>query len=67
MRSQFLYGRQLGSRHAALFGPAIPAAPAPPAGFLEEPMRRSAFPGPLAWLSAIAVHAAIVWLVAPPL
>jgi hypothetical protein len=30
-------------------------------------MHKSDFPGPLAWLSAIAVHAAIVWLVAPPL
>ena len=30
-------------------------------------MHRSVFPGPLAWLAAIAVHAGIVWLVAPPL
>ena len=30
-------------------------------------MHQSAFPGPLAWLAAIAVHAGIVWLVAPPL
>jgi len=30
-------------------------------------MHRSAFPVPLAWLAAIAVHAGIVWLVAPPL
>jgi hypothetical protein len=30
-------------------------------------MHRSAFPAPLAWLAAIAVHAGVVWLVAPPL
>jgi hypothetical protein len=30
-------------------------------------MSKRAFPPPLAWLAAIAVHVAIVWLVAPPL
>jgi len=30
-------------------------------------MHRSVFPGPLAWLAAIAVHAGVAWLVAPPL
>jgi hypothetical protein len=30
-------------------------------------MQKSAFPGLLAWLAAIAVHAGVVWLVAPPL
>jgi hypothetical protein len=30
-------------------------------------MHKSAFPGLLAWLAAIAVHAGVVWLVAPPL
>ena len=29
-------------------------------------MHKRAFPGPLAWLGAIAVHAGVVWLVAPP-
>jgi hypothetical protein len=30
-------------------------------------MPKSTSPGPLAWLAAIAVHAGVVWLVAPPL
>jgi hypothetical protein len=30
-------------------------------------MHRSAFPGLLAWVAAIAVHAGVVWLVAPPM
>jgi hypothetical protein len=30
-------------------------------------MQKSAFPGLLAWLAAITVHAGVVWLVAPPL
>jgi hypothetical protein len=29
-------------------------------------MHKRAFPGPLAWLAALAVHAGVVWLVAPP-
>ena len=28
-------------------------------------MQKSAFPGLLAWLAAIALHAGVVWLVAP--
>jgi hypothetical protein len=28
-------------------------------------MRKSTFPGLLAWLAAIALHAGVVWLVAP--
>jgi hypothetical protein len=30
-------------------------------------MDKSAFPGLLAWVAAIAVHVGVVWLVAPPL
>lgn len=30
-------------------------------------MHKSAFPGPLAWLAAIAVHAGMAYVVAPPL
>jgi hypothetical protein len=30
-------------------------------------MDKSAFPGLLAWLAAIAVHGGLVWLVAPAL
>lgn len=30
-------------------------------------MHKSAFPRLLAWLAAIAVHAGVIWLVAPPL
>jgi hypothetical protein len=30
-------------------------------------MHKSAFPGLLAWLAAIAVHVGVVWLVAPPM
>jgi hypothetical protein len=33
----------------------------------EVMMHKSACPGLLAWLAAIAVHAGVVWLVAPPL
>lgn len=29
-------------------------------------MHKSAFPGALAWLAALAIHAGVVWLVAPP-
>jgi hypothetical protein len=28
-------------------------------------MQKNAFPGLLAWLAAIALHAGVVWLVAP--
>ena len=30
-------------------------------------MQKSAFPGLLAWLAAIALHAGVVWLVSAPL
>jgi hypothetical protein len=30
-------------------------------------MHRSAFPKPLAWVAAIAVHVGVVWLVTQPL
>jgi hypothetical protein len=30
-------------------------------------MQKSAFPGLLAWLAAIALHVGVVWLVAMPL
>jgi hypothetical protein len=30
-------------------------------------MHRSASPGPLAWLAAIAVHVGVAWLVTQPL
>jgi hypothetical protein len=44
------------------------AAPACTARTCTRPiMHKSAFPGLLAWLAAIAVHAGVVWLVAPPL
>jgi hypothetical protein len=33
----------------------------------EASMHKSAAPGLLAWLAAIAVHVGVVWLVAPPL
>jgi hypothetical protein len=38
-----------------------------PSHLNEVMMHKSAFPGLLAWLAAIAVHAGVVWLVAPPL
>ena len=42
--------------------------PEPAATIFARPiMHKSASPGLLAWLAAIAVHAGVVWLLAPPL
>jgi hypothetical protein len=41
--------------------------PEPLPVFARLIMQKSAFPGLLAWLAAITVHAGVVWLVAPPL
>jgi hypothetical protein len=35
------------------------------AGGAERSMRKSGFPGILAWMAALAVHAGVAYLVAP--